>query len=98
MKKLTEQEVQNKLSAEKTWSLNSKGQIEAQFEFKDFKESMLFVNSVAFLSEKINHHPDILILWNKVRLSVSTHDAKGLTSLDFQLAHLVNELMLTKRT
>jgi len=97
MKKLTDTQIQQKLNELKTWKLNSNHQIERQFEFKDFKESMLFVNLVAYLSEKLNHHPDILILWNKVRLSVSTHDAGGITDLDFKLATLIEENLTIKR-
>jgi 4a-hydroxytetrahydrobiopterin dehydratase len=93
VKKLSEGEVGEQLAALKTWRLNSKGQIERQWEFKDFRESVFFVNAVAALAEKLNHHPDILILWNKVTLSVSTHDAGGLTSKDFELARLTDGIL-----
>jgi 4a-hydroxytetrahydrobiopterin dehydratase len=53
---------------------------------------MGFVNSVARLAEKHNHHPDIDIRWNKVRLALSTHSADGLTELDFKLAKAIDEL------
>ena len=74
------------------WALNTKGQIERTFEWKDFKEALLFVGCVGWLAEKQNHHPDILILWNKVVLSVSTHDAGGITEKDFELATAINAL------
>lgn len=97
MKKISEEEVKKRLSQTENWSLNSKGQIERKFEFKDFKESMQFVNAVAFFAEKLDHHPDILILWNKVCLSINTHSAGGITDLDFQLAKFANELLVIKR-
>lgn len=53
---------------------------------------MGFVNSVALLAEKRNHHPDINIRWNKVHLALSTHSAGGLTKLDFKLAKAIDEL------
>jgi 4a-hydroxytetrahydrobiopterin dehydratase len=55
-------------------------------EFKDFVAAMKFVNAVARLAEKAWHHPDIDIRWNKVTLTLTTHDAGGLTEKDFALA------------
>ncbi len=96
MKKLSDKEIQEKLAHLKYWVLNSQGQIEKKYEFKDFKESIFFVNAVAFLAEKLNHHPDILVLWNKVILSVNTHDAGGITHLDFTLAESLDETLVKK--
>ena len=56
------------------------------FEFEDFAEAMKFVNRAAKAAEKANHHPDIDIRWNKVTLSLTTHDEGGLTENDFQMA------------
>lgn len=50
--------------------------------FKDFREAMAWVNQVAALSERLDHHPDIQIRWNRVTLRLTTHDAGGLTSKD----------------
>ena len=55
-------------------------------QFKDFAAAMKFVNAVARLAERNQHHPDIDIRWNKVTLTLSTHDAGGLTEKDFDLA------------
>ena len=57
-----------------------------QYQFKDFVAAMAFVRAVADLAEKRQHHPDILIRWNKVTLSLSTHDAGGISQKDFDLA------------
>lgn len=54
--------------------------------FKDFAAAIRFVNAVARLAEKANHHPDIDIRWNKVVLTLTTHDQGGLTEKDFVLA------------
>ena len=58
----------------------------------DFVQAMAFVNQVAEMAEARNHHPDIAISWNRVDLRLSTHDAGGLTSLDFDLAQAVDGL------
>ncbi len=63
------------------------------YEFKDFAAAMWFVNQVAELAEQRNHHPDILIHgWNKVRLTLTTHDAGGLTEADHAMAAAIDEL------
>ena len=54
---------------------------------------MGFVQAVAELAEAAQHHPDILIRWNKVTLTLSTHDAGGLTERDFLLAKSIDRLV-----
>ncbi len=61
-------------------------------EFKDFAESMTFVNQVANKAEQANHHPDIDIRWNKVRLVLSTHSEGGITQKDLDLARSISLL------
>ncbi|MGD0255953.1 MAG: 4a-hydroxytetrahydrobiopterin dehydratase [Acidimicrobiales bacterium] len=53
---------------------------------KDFVASLSYVNSVGALAEKMNHHPDVLISWNKVTLKLSTHSVGGITQADLDLA------------
>ncbi len=60
--------------------------------FEDFVRSMRFVNRVASRAESMNHHPDISIRYNKVRLALTTHDEGGLTTKDFELARKINRL------
>ena len=63
------------------------------YEFKDFAAAMAFVNQVADAAEEANHHPDILIHgWNKVRLTLSTHSADGLTQSDLDLSRGIDGL------
>jgi len=64
--------------------------------FGGFAEAMRFVNRVARAAELANHHPDITINYNRVRLRLTTHDEGGLTVKDFRLAARINEL--AKRT
>lgn len=67
------------------WRLLGK-QILRTFVFDDFAQAMKFVNHVAKLAEVMNHHPNIVIHYNRVRLSLTTHDEGGLTMKDFRLA------------
>jgi 4a-hydroxytetrahydrobiopterin dehydratase len=66
------------------------------YEFKDFAEAMAFVNRVAGAAEDANHHPDILVHgWNKVRLTLTTHDAGGLTDKDRAMAERFDAILGT---
>ena len=59
----------------------------------NFAAAIGIVNSIAVLAETADHHPDILIYgWNKIRISLSTHDKGGLTKLDFELADKIDKL------
>lgn len=62
------------------------------FKFKNFEQSMTFVNQVAELAESEGHHPDILIQWNKVTLSLTTHAIDGLSENDFIIAAKIDAL------
>jgi 4a-hydroxytetrahydrobiopterin dehydratase len=62
------------------------------YEFKDFPKAIKFVDAVARIAEKAWHHPDIDIRWNKVTLTLTTHDAGGLTGKDFKLAKQFDRL------
>jgi 4a-hydroxytetrahydrobiopterin dehydratase len=73
------------------WELEKK-HIERSFEFDDFTEAVDFVNAVAEVSEDEEHHPDIDIRYNKVRLILTTHSKGGLTDLDFALAERIDTL------
>jgi 4a-hydroxytetrahydrobiopterin dehydratase len=85
MDKLTEDQIAQRLKAVKEWSGNGSS-IQRTFQFKDFVEAMKFVNRIADEAERVEHHPDILIRWNKVTLTLNTHDAAGVTEKDFDLA------------
>ena len=58
----------------------------------DFAAALAFVNAIGAAAEAANHHPDIDIRWNKVRLVLSTHSAGGLTVLDIALAAAIDRL------
>lgn len=62
------------------------------FAFEDFDAALAFVNRVGALARDAGHHPDILLRWNKVTLSLVTHSRGGLTGLDFALAEGIDRL------
>lgn len=84
-------ELKNRLKKIPEWELEKK-HIERTFEFDDFTECIDFVNAVAEVAEDEEHHPDIDIRYNKVRLVLSTHSKGGLTDLDFGLAERIDTL------
>jgi 4a-hydroxytetrahydrobiopterin dehydratase len=88
---LTERQIVGQLRSSRGWKREG-SEIRKMFVHKDFARAMGFVQSVALLAEKMNHHPDIDIRWNKVILSLSTHSAGGLTEKDFALAEQINAL------
>jgi 4a-hydroxytetrahydrobiopterin dehydratase len=89
---LSDQEINSRL-AQSAWRREGE-EIERDWEFPEgFTAAIGFVDRVAEVAEGLNHHPDILVHgWNKVKLSVSTHSAGGLTDMDFRLAEQVDEL------
>lgn len=89
MSKLSEVEVQDALAELPEWT-EITGEIQRTYQFDDFVQAMRFVNQVADAAEREQHHPDILIRYNKVTLTVSTHDAGGITEKDFALAREAN--------
>lgn len=88
---LSENEIQQNLSGLTGWQLKGK-EIQKMYEKRDFVDSLMFVNQAAFLAEKANHHPDVLIQWNKVTLTLSTHSEGGLTEKDFELAAQIDRI------
>lgn len=78
------------------WRLSGDGDsiaIEKSFEFADHLHAMLFVNSVGWLSEKINHHPELVLTHKRCVLRWNTHDVRGLSRLDFEAATQTDALL-----
>jgi 4a-hydroxytetrahydrobiopterin dehydratase len=73
------------------WKLNEE-QIEKEFIFRNFAEAITFVIEVAMEAEKMNHHPDIDIRYNKVKFYLTTKDSGGLSILDFKLAKKIDAI------
>ena len=94
--KLTEEEIEQRLSRLAAWS-RGEDWIERKYEFKNFVRAMSFVNAVAFVAEAMNHHPDILVRYNEVTLRNWTHAAGGVTEYDFALAEKIDALIENER-
>jgi 4a-hydroxytetrahydrobiopterin dehydratase len=93
MKKLSAPEIKATLAIVPDWKKKDLT-IARTYPFKDFPAAIKFVNAVAELAEQAWHHPDIDIRWNKVTLTLTTHDAGGLTEKDFALAGKFGQLSL----
>ena len=94
MELLTAKAIETALQTLQGWELYGK-EIKKTYKLKHFQEAITFVNQVADLAEKADHHPDILIHgWNKVTLSLSTHCMGGLTRKDMDLAAATNRIVL----
>ena len=92
MPALTGEQAASLLQTLPDWQIDG-GELVRNFKFEDFLAAMRFVNKVAELAEAAGHHPDIDIRYNKVRLALTTHDAGGLTGLDFELAARIDDLI-----
>lgn len=88
---LTANEIQSRLAALPDWTLNGTS-IQTVLTFKNFIEAIDFVNKVVEPAETAGHHPDLAISYNKVTVSLTTHDAGGLTQKDFNLAQTLSQL------
>ena len=87
----SEQNIQGKIKDLNEWSFKNNA-LEKSFEFKNFTEAMAFLVQLAFIAEKQNHHPEILNVYNKVTLRLSTHDEEGVTDKDLKLAASIDSL------
>ena len=88
---LSMSDVEEKLNSLPGWQLAGR-EIVCDRKFANFTEAMDFVNLVAEKADAANHHPDIDIRYDKVRLALVSHDAGGLTQRDFDLAAAINSL------
>ena len=88
---LTQSDIKTMMKRIPEWEAGKKS-IERTFEFDDFTQSIDFVNAVAEIAEEEDHHPDIDVRWNKVKLPLSTHSEGGLTEADFDVAEKIDTL------
>ena len=78
------------------WRLSGDGDqvaIEKSFEFAQHTHALLFVNSVGWLSEKLNHHPELVLTYKRCVVRWNTHDVRGLSRLDFEAATQTEALL-----
>ena len=90
---LTEAERDAALAALPEWTLRADGMaIERELRFKDFSQAWGFMNRVALLAEKHDHHPEWSNVYNRVAITLTTHDAGGLSERDAKLARAIGKL------
>lgn len=75
-----------------SWAIVDDKLIQKTFKFKDFVKAIAFVNKIAEVAESEEHHPDITINYNKVKIQLTTHAIKGLSKNDFIMAARIEEL------
>lgn len=90
--RLSDDAIRDALATLEGWERDG-DQITRSFEFGDFVEAFGFLARVAILQEKANHHAETWGVYNRVRLTLSTHDAGGITQRDIDLATAVNALL-----
>lgn len=91
MDKLSSIEVETELARTPGWALSGDA-ITRTFTLPSFTAALAFASAVGHLAERADHHPDILIQYRKVTLSLSTHSVGGLTAMDFALACEINAI------
>ena len=93
VQKLSAKEIESWLSALDGWSIDRDGDaITRHFEFDDFVTAFGFMTRIAILAEKADHHPEWSNVYNKVDVTLTTHDADGLSMRDMHLAKAIDAL------
>jgi 4a-hydroxytetrahydrobiopterin dehydratase len=86
------EDLDNEIKELKDWrKIDSK--LEKNYKFKDFVEAFSFITKIALIAEKMNHHPDIKIVYNRVDIELTTHDINGISGNDITLARKIDELL-----
>ncbi len=83
--KLTEEQIATALTDRPGWSVEA-GKLHRELKFADFSEAFGFMSRVALAAEAMNHHPEWFNVYSTVRIDLTTHDAGGISELDFALA------------
>ncbi len=96
MSRMSEAEIRDAMGSIEGWSRNG-SHLVREFCLPDFPAAIRFVTRVARAAEDACHHPDIDVRWNRVKLSLTTHDEDGLTERDFVLAARFNQVSRTRR-
>lgn len=89
-KKLGRAEIDRALAELPEWNADG-DKLQRSYKFKDFAESLVFVNAVGELAEAADHHPDITFGWGYARLELTTHDRDGITDVDIALAKKIDK-------
>ncbi|MDX2254089.1 MAG: 4a-hydroxytetrahydrobiopterin dehydratase [Pseudanabaenaceae cyanobacterium bins.39] len=90
--KSSEVEISAAIAQLSGWSVVD-GKLQKNYKFRDFVEAFGFISKVAIVSDKMGHHPELFNVYNKVRIDLTTHDAGGISALDFELAQKIDKLI-----
>ncbi|WP_439343542.1 4a-hydroxytetrahydrobiopterin dehydratase [Vacuolonema iberomarrocanum] len=93
--RLSEEAIAQQLQAIPDWSREGDTLL-CTYELTDFVDAIAFVNTLVEPAESLGHHPDLMISYNRVMISLTTHDAGGLTALDFALAEAIAQTVAPK--
>jgi 4a-hydroxytetrahydrobiopterin dehydratase len=94
VEQLSEAERADALDGLPDWDYDeARDAIARTFTFADFSEAFAFMTRVALLAEKANHHPEWSNVWNRVEITLTTHDAGGLSGRDVEMAEAIEELL-----
>ena len=85
------EEIENLIKELDRWEVVEEHHLRKTYEFKNFREALEFVNRVGELAEEQGHHPDILLAWGRVEVTIWTHKIDGLTESDFILAAKIDK-------
>ena len=89
--KLTDAEISTRLEGLSGWTVENE-KMHKEFQFDSFVEAFGFMASVALIAESMNHHPEWFNVYNRVTVDLATHDAGGISVLDFELAKKIDAL------
>jgi len=92
MKKLTDIEIEKRLESFPDWD-HYDDALHTEFEFDNFKDCMSAMSRIAFECEALNHHPEWKNVYNMLYITLSTHDADGITELDFKLIEAIEKIV-----
>jgi 4a-hydroxytetrahydrobiopterin dehydratase len=92
MKKLSKEEINDHLDSLEGWTYSDNA-IHTSFEFENFKEAFTLMTRIAFEAEAQQHHPEWSNVYNELEISLSTHDAGGVTEKDFTLAKTIEKIV-----
>ena len=91
MKIYTKESIEKELEELKDWHFVNNG-IEKKYQFKDFKQALGFIVQMGTVAEKINHHPELNNVYNKISIRLTTHDYNGVTNKDIELAKELDKI------
>jgi 4a-hydroxytetrahydrobiopterin dehydratase len=90
--KLSTEELQSRLQALPHWSLRD-GRLQRELKFGSFERAFGFMTALALVAQRLNHHPEWFNVYDRVSITLWTHDAGGITALDFELAAAAEQLL-----